>query len=179
MRRLCPHVNIKLGVNLPWLIWPTKLYEKNINIWFRMRIKNVNKHMDSFHLLLKSPWLRMTVQKKLGDASSVHKLLNKQSQEGYNMFLRLHCKLIWISPVDIVSGLARDRGITLIADVMLSHGHQDQTSDEEWPGLVPSSQAILIQWLASLPSLCCPLLLTKKRGRVPTWCCVERVNFIV
>ncbi len=118
------------------------------------------------------PRVRMTHFEKWGDGSSVHKRLNKQSQEGYNLFLRLHCELNWISPVDMVSGLERDRGRTLTADVMLSHQLQDQTTDEEWPGLVPGLQAILIQWLASVPSFCCPLLLAKKkkreRGQVPT-----------
>lgn len=90
--------------------------------------------------------------------------LNKQSQEGYNLFFQLHCELIWISPVDMVSGLERDRGITLIADIMWSHQLQDQISDEEWPGLVPSLQGTLKQWLASAPSFvahCC----LQKKGR--------------
>lgn len=65
------------------------------------------------------PRVRMTHLEKWGDGSSVHKPLNKQSQEGCNLFLRLHCELIWISPVDMVSGFERDRGRTLTADVML------------------------------------------------------------
>lgn len=115
---------------------------------------------------------------KWGDGSSVQirrkkKTLNKQSQEGYNLFLRLHCRLIWVSPVDTISGLEHDRGIKLIAGVMLSHQIIDQTSDEEWLGLVPSSQAILKQWLASVPCFCCLLLLAKK---APTMRRMERVN---
>lgn len=109
-----------------------------------MHIKNVNKQMNSFHLPLINPQMRMTQFEKWGDGSSLHKLtLNKQSQEGYNLFLRLHCVLIWISLEDMISGLERDRGISLIADVMPSHQLRDQTSDEEWPVLVPSFQAIL------------------------------------
>lgn len=30
--------------------------------------------------------------------------VNKQSQEGYNVFLWLHSELIWISLVDMISG---------------------------------------------------------------------------
>lgn len=97
------------------------------------------------------------------------KTLNKQSQEGYNLFLRLHCELIWVSPVDTISGLEHDRGIKLIAGAILSHQLLDQTSDEEWLGLVPSSQAVLIQWLASVPCFCCLLLLTKKFPQRTAW----------
>lgn len=109
----------------------------------------------------------------MDDVHRKKKKLNKQSQEGYNLFLRLHCELIWVSPVDTVSGLEHDRGIKLIAGIMLSHQLLDQTSDEEWLGLVPSSQPILTQWLASGPRCCCLLLLTKK---VPTMCRMERFN---
>lgn len=64
-----------------------------------MHIKNVNKHVNSFHLQL-----RTTQFEKWGDGSSVHKPLSKQSQEGCNLFLRLRCELIWISQEDTVSG---------------------------------------------------------------------------
>lgn len=64
-----------------------------------MRIKNVNKHIDSLRLPPNNPQPRTTQfekrkkkKKTQGDGSCVHKLLNKQSQEGHNLFLRLHLR---------------------------------------------------------------------------------------
>ena len=46
---------------------------------------------------------------------------------------------------------------------------------EEWPGSGPSLQAIPIQWLASVPSFCCPLLFPKEgRSSSHTAVCGQR-----
>lgn len=104
----------------------------------------------------------MTRFKKWGDGSSVHQLINKQSPEGRNLFLRLRCTLIWTSPVDTLSGLKRE-GEKQNADVMLILQLGDQTSVKEGPGSLPTSQAIPIQWLDSVPCFCGPLLLTRRK----------------
>lgn len=62
------------------------------------------------------------------------KLLNKQSQEGYNVFLSV---LLWIPPEALVSGLQRDGGIALISSWMLSPPapRSNEWRVEESPGI--------------------------------------------